>query len=273
MVHSRKAALAAVFLVASFGLAACGGETGAGAGDSSEKSGHKNTESKNTESADLQARSGERRVVTEQEIPLPEFEDNPDPQGEARVEICTHTVFKGHCRSLPVFVDELAAHDRNTSSIRNPNNFSVTFYGDPDFSGASVTLKPGAETAYLSPPVVPVDLNDRVASWQPQVEGRAAERAVVTVCTEPELRGECKDLPVVRGSIDALNDKISSIQKLSDLDLIFYTETDFKGAAIKMPSRTYLPNLNPDGPNNGIDDKISSWQPLLSDNGVQNPAN
>ncbi|MGW0872151.1 hypothetical protein ACWD3Z_16875 [Streptomyces sp. NPDC002740] len=222
---------------------------------------------KSSDKSDLTALSGEQRKVSEQPIPIPVFDDNPNPQGEFTVVVCRHTGFK-ECESKSLAISEVdSSFDGKISSIQNPNNFSMTFYDDPDLKGASITLKPHQSIDNLSTPQSPIELNDKISSWQPQVEGRAAERAVISVCTEPELRGECEDLSVAKSEIK-LNDKISSIQNLSDLDLVFYVDKNFRGAAIKMPSRTYLPNLNPDGPNNGIDEKISSWQPEASDNVV-----
>ncbi|MFJ2257219.1 hypothetical protein ACIOKD_02555 [Streptomyces sp. NPDC087844] len=254
MTQTRMAAYTAALLVASFGLMACGADKpDQGAGKSSKTS-------------DLAALSGEQRKVTEQPVPLPAFEDNPDPQGAFKVEVCADTGFKG-CKSMPVTSTDAFLLADQISSIRNDNNFSITFYSENEFAGASITIKPHESIDNLSTPQSPIELNDKISSWQPQVVGRAAERAVVTVCTEPELRGECQDLPIFQVSTK-LNDKISSIQNLSDFDLVFYVDKNNQGAAIKMISRTYLPNLNPEGPNNGIDEKISSWQPESSDNVV-----
>ncbi|MFD0304060.1 peptidase inhibitor family I36 protein [Streptomyces sp. NPDC127119] len=252
MTQARMAAYTAALMVASFGLMACGAEkSDRGADKPSKKS-------------DLAALSGEQRTVSEQPIPLPAFEDNPNPQGEFKVEVCEHTGFE-RCTSVSVASSDSGGRNDKISSIRNDNNFSITFYSENDFAGASITIKPHESIDNLGTPHSPVELNDKISSWQPQVAGRATERAVVTVCTEPELRGECQDLPISKAGTD-LNDKISSIQNLSDLDLVLYADKNYRGAAIKMPSRTYLPNLNPEGPNNGIDEKISSWQPEASDN-------
>ncbi|TQJ46546.1 hypothetical protein OHU34_40955 [Streptomyces sp. NBC_00080] len=252
MTQVRLAAYTAALLAASFGLMACGSENS-----------DQDTD-KSSEKSDLTALSGEQRKISEQPIPLPVFDDNPNPQGEFKVEVCTHTGFK-ECESKSIGITALGSDNDSISSIKNPNNFSMTFYADDDFTGASITLKPHESIDNLSTPQSPIEMNDKISSWQPQVAGRAAERAVISVCTEPELRGECEDLSVSKSEIK-LNDKISSIQNLSDLDLVFYADKNFRGAAIKMPSRTYLPNLNPEGPNNGIDEKISSWQPEASDN-------
>ncbi|QXE35431.1 hypothetical protein KQY30_15335 [Streptomyces sp. GMY02] len=246
------AAYTAALLVASFGLMACGAEkSDQSAGNSSEKPG-------------LKALSGVQRVVSEQEIPLPNFDANPNPQGQSGVTICRHTGFQ-ECTMTPLFATSAPVLNDDISSIRNDNNFSMTFYGDRDFTGASITIKPHESIDNLSTPHSPVELNDKISSWQPQVQGRAAERAIINVCTEAGLQGECEDVPVSQASTK-LDNKITSIQNLSDLNLVFYTDKNFRGAAIKMPSRTYLRTLNPDGEGNGLDNAISSWQPEASDN-------
>lgn len=249
MNQSRMAAYTATLLAASFGLMACGADNSdPSAGKSSEKAG-------------LKALSAEQRTVSEQPIPLPVFEDNPNPQGEFRVEVCDDDGFE-KCSREPLFMKTAATPRKNDkiSAIRNDNSFSVTFYADVDFEGPSLTLKPNESIDNLND-----EMNDKISSWQAQVQGRAAEKAVVSVCTEAGLSGTCQDLPVSEERT-TLNDQITSIQNLSDFDLVFYTEERFRGGAIKMPSRTYLPNLNPEGSNNGIDEKISSWQPESSDN-------
>jgi hypothetical protein len=60
-----------------------------------------------------------------------------------------------------------------------------------------------------------------------------------------------------------LNDQISSILNESEFDVYFYTDEKFRGAGIEIPSHTFVPNLNPDGVNDGANDKISSWVPHL----------
>ncbi|WP_331751708.1 hypothetical protein OG713_45265 (plasmid) [Streptomyces sp. NBC_00723] len=248
MPFPRTAIYAATITAVSLTLTACGsGESGKSA------------------TSGLDKLSGEQRTITEQVIPLPEMQDNPQPQGGAGVLICDDVDFTDeYCDGVSVY--EESAPDKfndNTSSIKNPNNFSVTFYDNFGFSGDSITLKPGEEVPSLNPDGAEQGINDRISSWQPQVETRAGERAVLTVCTDNDLGGQCEDVPITHGSA-TLNDSISSIQNTSDFDVTFYTNTGFRGSGITIPSRSYVRTLDPDGVFSGVNDKISSWQPVLS---------
>ncbi|MFD9286519.1 peptidase inhibitor family I36 protein, partial [Streptomyces mirabilis] len=153
----------------------------------------------------------------------------------------------------------------NTLSIKNRTPFSVTFYQDNNFSGTSITVKPHGEVSNLDAAGIErgIDIGDKISSWQPQVETRAGEKAVLTVCTDNDLAGQCEDVSVVKGSTK-LNDSISSIQNTSDFDVTFYAGKEWLGPGITIPSRTYLRTIDPVGVNRGLNDAISSWQPVLS---------
>ncbi|MFD5065800.1 hypothetical protein [Streptomyces sp. NPDC058394] len=246
MPYPRTAILAATAVAASLALTACGSGEPAKSADSAPNK-----------------LSGEQRTITEQVIPIPQIQDSPQPQGGYGVVACNNVNFDS-CDNVALYSENAPEKfNDNTSSLKNPNPFSVTFYDNGDFSGDSITLKPHQELISLDPSGAEKGINDRISSWQPQVENRAGEKAVLTVCTDNDLAGQCEDVPVVEGSAK-LNDSISSIQNTSDFDVTFYTDKGWRGSGITIPSRTYVRSIDPDGINSGLNDAISSWQPILS---------
>ncbi|MER5201516.1 hypothetical protein ACWD3J_49875 [Streptomyces sp. NPDC002755] len=255
MPHARKITYPVVLLMASFGLFACGSTDSGKANDDS----------------NLTARSAEDNVsqtdptLPEQPMPVPpilEVDNNPGPrepkQGGNSVKVCAERSFQ-RCVDFSAYTDSARILDDSIGSIQNNNDFPVTFYADPHFSGDSITLGPGEVKEDLDPPGSEQGINDRISSWQPQ--GLAQTNPVITVCTGEDFRGKCEDVPISQAATK-LNDDISSIRNSSDFDIIFYTDENYKGSMIEVHSQTYVKSINPKGVNNGLDDKISSWQPL-----------
>ncbi|MFE1522259.1 peptidase inhibitor family I36 protein [[Kitasatospora] papulosa] len=246
MPHPRTVILAATAVAASLALTACGSGEPAKSADSAPKK-----------------LSGEQRTITEPVIPIPQLQDSPQPQGGYGVVVCNNVNFSG-CDNVPLYKEDAPEDfNNNTSSLKNPTPFSVTFYDNSNFSGDSITLKPHQELVSLNPSGAEKGINDRISSWQPQVETRAGEKAVLKVCTDNDLAGQCEDVPIAEGSAQ-LNDSISSIQNTSDFDVTFYADKGWRGQGITMPAHTYVRSIDPDGINSGLNDMISSWQPILS---------
>ncbi|MFE1518983.1 peptidase inhibitor family I36 protein [[Kitasatospora] papulosa] len=250
MPYHRTAILAAAAIAASLALTACGTEEPEKSADSAPKK-----------------LSGEQRTITEQAITIPQLQDKPQLQGGFGVVVCEDVDFVTEfCDDVPSHMEDAPKRfNDNTSSIKNQTPFSVTFYENNNFSGTSITLKPREEVSNLGAfgAAKGVDIDKKISSWQPQVETRAGERAVLTVCTDNDLAGQCEDVPVAEGAAK-LNDSISSIQNTSDFDITFYADKGWRGAGITIPSRTYLRTIDPVGINGGLNDAISSWQPVLS---------
>ncbi|MFD9286699.1 peptidase inhibitor family I36 protein [Streptomyces mirabilis] len=244
MPYPRTVILAATALAASFALTACGSGEPATSADS-----------------DPKKLSGEQRTITEQVIPIPQLQDNPQPQGGFGVNVCGDVNFSDDCEDRAIAYDK-APDNTKISSIRNRTPFSITFYDNENYSGDSITLKPHQEVSSLNPAGAESGINDRISSWQPQVETRAGEKAVLTVCTDNDLAGQCEDVPVVQNSAKSLNDSISSIQNPSDFDVTFYRDNGWGGPGISIPAHTYVRSIDPDGINSGMNDAISSWQPI-----------
>ncbi|MFE1522322.1 hypothetical protein ACFW9I_37210 [[Kitasatospora] papulosa] len=214
-------------------------------------------------SSGVEKLSGAQRSIAESEIPLPQLQENPQPQGEASVSVCQDVDFKAGCNASVYAKSANGTFENRISSIRNTNNFSITFYDNVGFSGDSITLKPGEETRSLNPEGAEQGINDRISSWQPQVESHAGEKSLLTVCTDNDLGGRCEEVPVFGGGAK-LNDNISSIQNTSEFDVMFYADNECKGPGVMIPSHAYVRTLDPEGVNSGLNDRISSWQPVLS---------
>ncbi|MFD5065794.1 hypothetical protein [Streptomyces sp. NPDC058394] len=233
-------------VAASLALSACGAKASA-----------------DSASSGVKKLSGAQRSIIESEIPLPELQENPQPQGKATVSVCQDVDFKAGCNASVYAESANGTFDNEISSIRNTNNFSITFYDNVGFSGDSITLKPGEERKSLNPEGAEQGINDRISSWQPQVESHSGEKSLLTVCTDNDLGGQCEEVPIFEGGAK-LNDNISSLQNTSEFDVMFYADKDCRGPGVMIPARTYVRTLDPEGVNSGLNDRISSWQPVLS---------
>ncbi|MCW8103369.1 hypothetical protein [Streptomyces tauricus] len=250
MPQMRTAAYAAISLFTALTLSACS----AGGEDNDKAAPGKSS------NGGLNKLSGDRRTAVE--TPITTTINEGVRQSEAYVTVCEHTAYK-ECKNLPVHkknADEDKIEDK-ISSVNNPNDFDITFYADREFSGASITV-PAHSQMELDPAGFEDGFTDRISSWQPQISSLTDQKSLVTICTEAELGGDCEDLPILQYELGKYNDKITSIQNSSEVDLVFYSENNFRGAGIVVPSHTYANNLDLEGVASGLNDKISSWQPL-----------